>query len=155
MDALQMQSLSFICREWEWHHLDKFFKIDLTIAVCISLPHHSFDIFVSQLLSQVVHYLSQLILGNRTVPIRVKNIESFPELWFDGISAGIISFENPQTKTPFLTELSDPETLTRTPGGYHPKTVWDWFSHLQPKKPSNPTWKTPPCTKDMNRHSDF
>lgn len=58
------------------HHGDKFFVVDLAVAVDVSFADHLVDFLVGQLLAQVRHHVSKLGGGDVAVSVLVKYSES-------------------------------------------------------------------------------
>lgn len=57
------------------HHGDKFFIVDLAIAVNVGLADHFVHLLIGQLLAQVGHYVAQLGGRNVAIAILVKYTE--------------------------------------------------------------------------------
>ena len=57
------------------HHGDKFFIVDLAVAVNVGLADHFVHLLIGQLLAQVGHYVAQLGRRNVAIAILVKYTE--------------------------------------------------------------------------------
>jgi len=61
LPARSLASMGRMAHHLFEHHSNELLIIDLAITVDVSLAHHLVDLFRGQLLSQVVHDLSQLL----------------------------------------------------------------------------------------------
>merc|ERR1719215_2275538 len=63
------------------HHFDKFFIVDLSVAINVGFPDHFINLLIGELLTQVCHDMAQLCCADEAITITVKNLEGFDQLF--------------------------------------------------------------------------
>lgn len=69
-----------ICFSRQYHHLDEFVVVNLSVAVDIGLPDHLVHLLVGELLAEVGHDVAQLSRGDEAVAVLVKDLEGLLDL---------------------------------------------------------------------------
>merc|ERR550537_12012 len=64
------------------HHLDKLLVVDLTITVNISLSDHFIHFFISELLAEICHHMTQLCCTDEAITITIEHLEGLDEFLF-------------------------------------------------------------------------